>query len=104
MSGLGRPRSLSRIVMLPIISGEPASGVRRTEGGNRTIMSYLVSPDCAAPCPRILNYSNSQVVVDWFRTGVANTQENARTINDYGPTAAQYRASLGRIFYDGFEP
>jgi hypothetical protein len=76
----------------------------RIEGGNRTIMSYLVSPDCAAPCSRILNYSNSQVVVDWFRTGVANTQENARTINDYGPTAAQYRASLGRIFYDGFEP
>ena len=76
----------------------------RAEGGNRTIMSYLVSPDCTAPCPRILNYSNSQVVVDWFRTGVLNSQENARTINDYGPTAAQYRASLGRIFYDGFEP
>ena len=74
--------------------------------GARTIMSYYAST-CAVPpsqCPRILNYSNAQVMVDWFRTGVANAQENARTINDYGPTAAQYRASLGRVFYDGFEP
>jgi hypothetical protein len=75
-----------------------------SEGGERTIMSYLVSPDCTAPCPRTLFYSNSLVYDGWFRTGIPNQSENARTIADYGPTAAQYQLSLTRIFYDGFEP
>jgi len=76
-------------------------------GGNRTIMSYYTSTCAPSPpsCPRILNYSNAQVTVGWFHTGIADQQENARTINDYGvPYAGQYRTSLGRIFYDGFEP
>jgi len=42
--------------------------------------------------------------VDWFHTGIAGQQENAKTIKDYASAAAQYRASVGRIFYDGFEP
>ena len=76
----------------------------RIEGGARTIMSYLVSPDCTYPCPRVLFYSNSQVFDDWFRTGIANQSENARTIADYGPVEAQYQLSIGRIFYDGLDP
>jgi hypothetical protein len=47
---------------------------------------------------------NSQVLDGWFRTGVADQAENARTILDYGPVEAQYQLSLGRILYDGFEP
>jgi hypothetical protein len=72
-------------------------------GGERTILSYYLSA-CIAPCPRVLFYSNSQVSDDWFHTGVAGYAENARTILDYGPVEAQYQLSLGRIFYDGFEP
>lgn len=60
-------------------------------------------PHCILPCIRILNYSNPHVTVDDFKTGVANMEENARTINQYAPITAQYRASLGRIFYDGFQ-
>lgn len=66
-------------------------------------MSYLVSPRCILPCTRIRNYSNSHVTVDWFHSGVANLDENARTIDDYAPTEAPYRARLGHIFYHGFE-
>ena len=72
------------------------------EGGNRTIMSYLV-PGCTLPCVRILNYSNAGVQVDWFRTGVAGQKENARTIQDFASTTAQYFSNYSRIFADDFE-
>jgi hypothetical protein len=74
-----------------------------SDGGLRTIMSYIVSPQCSGSCSRLAYYSNSNVVVDWFRTGVANDQENYRVITDVAPVTAQYCASLGRIFADGFE-
>lgn len=73
--------------------------------GLRSIMSY--PQECEAvvnPCPRILYYSNPNVIVDdWFHTGIANQQENARLIAEIAPIQAQYRASVGRIFADGFE-
>lgn len=70
--------------------------------GNRTIMSYQVSPSCVTYCTRILNYSNPQVSVDWFQTGTGN-RNNAAVIQEVAPVTAQYRATLGRIFADGFE-
>jgi hypothetical protein len=75
-------------------------------GGARTIMSYYVTACASNPpnCPRILNYSNFDVHVDWFDTGVKDQQENARTIAKVAPITALYNTSLGRIFYDGFEP
>jgi hypothetical protein len=74
------------------------------EGGARTIMSYPIAPSqCASPCPRVLNYSNSNVYVDWFRTGVLNQQENYRVITEFAPTTAQYRLNVGRLFADDFE-
>jgi Metallo-peptidase family M12 len=72
-------------------------------GGDRTIMSYWVDPNCTLPCTRILNYSNHSVVVDWFRTGVAGLDENALTIDATAPATALYRSNIRRIFYDGFQ-
>lgn len=73
-------------------------------GGYRTIMSYIQGTSvCASPCTRVQYYSNSQVYTsDNWRTGVAGAQENAPVIAMFAPYTAQYHASLGRIFYDGF--
>ncbi len=70
--------------------------------GHRTIVAYYIGA-CNGQCPQILNYSNAAVTVDWFHTGIANQRENARVIAEFDHTTAQYRASLGRIFADGFE-
>ncbi|MCQ4167714.1 M12 family metallo-peptidase [Tahibacter harae] len=73
------------------------------EGGARTIMSYPLSPSlCTSPCSRILNFSNADIWVDWFRTGRPDQRENARVLNEFAPVTAQYRLSLGRIFADDF--
>lgn len=74
-----------------------------SDGGDRTIMSYFVTLGCTAPCTRVLNYSNPSVYNDWFRTGTVATADNALIIANYSPYAAQYRPSLGRIFYYGFD-
>lgn len=70
-------------------------------------MSYYVGTcgTSSANCPRVRHYSNASVCDDWFHTGLADQHENARTIADYGPAyTAQYQLSVGRIFYDGFDP
>jgi hypothetical protein len=41
--------------------------------------------------------------VDWFRTGKVNLAENSRIIDEFAEVTAQYRASLTRLFADGFE-
>ncbi|MGA9421142.1 MAG: hypothetical protein WBW61_02205 [Rhodanobacteraceae bacterium] len=41
--------------------------------------------------------------MDRFHTGIADQSENARVIGETAHATAQYRASLGRIFADGFE-
>jgi hypothetical protein len=69
--------------------------------GYRTIVSYV--NECTGhPCERLLHYSNPDVYVDWFRTGLP-TRNNALLIDEIAPIEAQYRASLGRIFASGFE-
>jgi hypothetical protein len=79
----------------------------QAEGGARTIMAYYPQNGCQAPCTRVQNYSNPQVFAngdqDWFRTGTVTTADNALVIADYSSYTAQYRPSLGRIFYDGFD-
>ena len=73
--------------------------------GHQTILSYR--EDCLAvvdPCPRVLNYSNPDVIIDgWFHTGIPNQRDNARLLVEIAPTQAQYRPSVGRIFANGFE-
>lgn len=57
-----------------------------------------------SPCTRILNFSNPDVTYDvWFVTGIAGARDNAEVIAEFAPDYAQYRASLGRIFANGFE-
>jgi hypothetical protein len=98
--GVGFIFSGSKMNLTPFLLGHWANNV---DGGLRTIMSYIVSPQCSGLCSRVQNYSNSHVSVDWFQTGVLNDQENYRVITDVAPVTAQYCASLGRIFADGFE-
>jgi hypothetical protein len=75
------------------------------KSGYRTVMSYMQQPAvCKSPCSHVPYFSNHDVTTpDGFTTGVAGQQENAKVIASYAPTVAQYRLSLGRIFYNGFE-
>lgn len=76
-----------------------------SNAGMRTIMAQDVGP-CGvsgSPCTRILHYSNHLVESGWFQTGQANTAENSRVIDEFAEVTAQYRASLDRIFANGFE-
>ncbi len=73
--------------------------------GARTLVAYKDS-NCISPCNQVLNYSNASVslTIPWvFRTGRVDQRENARVIAQYASTTAQYRASLDRIFANGFE-
>ena len=74
-------------------------------GGYRTIMAYTQSVSlCQSPCTRVPYYSSAQVTTpDGFKTGLLNQQENARVIAEFAVATAQYRLSLSRIFYSGFE-
>jgi hypothetical protein len=75
-------------------------------GGAHTLVAYYIS-NCApalSQCPIVLNYSNAEVNADvWFKTGIKDKRENARVIEEFAPTTAQYRLDVGRIFYDGFQ-
>lgn len=73
--------------------------------GAHTLVSYYAKP-CAptlSQCATVLYYSNAAVYDDWFRTGIPERRENARVIAEFAPATAQYRLSIGRIFYDGFQ-
>ncbi|MGA9421141.1 MAG: M12 family metallo-peptidase [Rhodanobacteraceae bacterium] len=78
------------------------------DDGHRTIVAYIISA-CHGQCTQVLNYSNADIYVgapgdpDRFHTGIADHRENARVIAEFAHTTAQYRASIGRIFADGFE-
>lgn len=71
-------------------------------GGQFTEYPQYVGECTVNPCERILNYSNPDVDDDWFRTGL-NNANNAKLIKDIAPIEAQYCASVGRIFADGFQ-
>jgi hypothetical protein len=79
--------------------------INAQKGSARTIMSNP-QQNCLdhGLCTRIRYYSNPDVTVDWFHTGLAVTANNARIIREYWNEAATYRTSVGRIFYDGFDP
>jgi hypothetical protein len=88
--------------LTPYAYGYYATRPTSEGGGNRTIMSYHPSSGCAEPCIRVLYYSNPNVPDDWFSTG-SSTANNALVIANYASYTVQYRPSLGRIFYDGFD-
>ena len=57
-------------------------------GSFRTIMSYA----CAAPCPRVLHYSNPDVLYNGLPTGIANQRDNAWTGDLTAPIVAAFRS------------
>lgn len=71
------------------------------KGEARTLVSNRTP--CGTFCAQVLNYSNADITVDWFRTGSPDTAENARVIAEFGPAAAAYRDGIDRIFANGFD-
>ena len=57
-------------------------------GSFRTIMSYT----CAAPCPRVLHYSNPEILYNGLPTGIANQRDNAWTGDLTAPIVAAFRS------------
>jgi peptidyl-Asp metalloendopeptidase len=57
-------------------------------GSFRTIMSYA----CPSPCPRILHFSNPDVLYNGQPTGIANQRDNAQTGDLIAPIVAAFRA------------
>jgi hypothetical protein len=80
--------------------------INAKKGSARTIMSNTTMQcNNAGDCTRLMYYSNPNVIVDgWFHTGQTGYADNAHLLSDYWTITAQYRQSLGRIFYDGFDP
>lgn len=58
-------------------------------GAFRTIMSYDA---CTVSCPRILNFSNPDVLYNGVPTGILDQRDNARTGDLTAPIVANFRA------------
>jgi len=58
------------------------------DGHFRTIMSY--GGECTLGCRRMPCYSNADVLLDEFQTGIRDRRENYRTINQTSPRIADY--------------
>ena len=61
-------------------------------GAFRTIMSYDV---CSLSCPRVLHYSNPDVLYNGIPTGILNQRDNAQTGDLTAPIVANFRAGGG---------
>ncbi|TAH45470.1 MAG: hypothetical protein EYC71_06250 [Gammaproteobacteria bacterium] len=70
-------------------------------GAARTLVSNR--EPCGTLCAEVLNYSNADISVDWFQTGVPEEAENARVIAEFSPAAAAYGDSIDQIFANGFD-
>jgi peptidyl-Asp metalloendopeptidase len=79
----------------PVSAGVSPSGAsypwsfgHYVNGKFRTIMSYDV---CSTSCPRILHFSNPEVLYDGTATGVLNQRDNAHTGDLTAPIVANFR-------------
>jgi hypothetical protein len=57
-------------------------------GSFRTIMSYT----CPSPCPRVLQFSNPDILYNGQPTGIANQRDNAQTGDLTAPVIAAFRS------------
>ena len=57
-------------------------------GSFRTIMSY----NCPSPCPRVLHYSNPEILYNGQPTGIVNQRDNAQTGDLTAPIVAAFRS------------
>ncbi len=65
-------------------------GYKQPQHVFRTVMAY----DCPVSCPRVLNFSNPNVLRNGRATGTAVKHDNARSINNARLTVANWRAAL----------
>jgi hypothetical protein len=61
-------------------------------GGFRTIMSYNV---CTISCPRVLHFSNPDVLYNGVATGIQDQRDNAHTGDLTAPIVANFRLGGG---------
>lgn len=62
------------------------------DGAFRTIMSYNV---CSISCPRVLHFSNPDVLYNGIPTGILDQRDNAHTGDLTAPIVANFRAGGG---------
>jgi len=61
-------------------------------GAFRTIMSYDV---CSISCPRVLHFSNPDVLYNGLSTGIVDQRDNAQTGDSIAPIVANFRLGGG---------
>jgi len=62
------------------------------DGAFRTIMSYNV---CSIGCPRVLHFSNPDVLYNGIATGILDQRDNAQTGDSTAPIVANFRTGGG---------
>lgn len=70
------------------------------DGVFRTVMAY-VDP-CPNGCARRAYFSNPEVIFSGFPTGIDNTRDNARSINNTADSIANYRYSGSNLMMTNF--
>lgn len=55
----------------------------------RTVMAY----SCSVSCPRVMHFSNPNKTYNDRPTGIADSRDNARTLNNTAQTVANFRSS-----------
>jgi hypothetical protein len=76
----------------PSRASYPWSFGHYVNGSFRTIMSYNV---CSVSCPRVLHFSNPEVLYNGTATGVLNERDNAHTGDLTAPIVANFRLGGG---------
>lgn len=76
----------------PSAASYPWSFGHRVDGQFRTVMAY---DGCSAACPRILHFSNPDVAVNGYATGIADRRDNAMTGDLTAPIVAGFRSGGG---------
>jgi hypothetical protein len=69
-------------------------------GAFRTVMSYV--NQCPSGCPRRPFFSNPEVTLGGFSTGVNDARDNARAINNVSDIVANYRYSGANLMMNNF--
>ncbi len=77
---------------LPAEASYPWSYGHFVDGAFRTIMSY--SNQCTLGCPRVLQFSNPDIVFQGAPTGIADERDNARTGELTAPIVAAFRPAV----------
>jgi len=76
----------------PAGASYPWSFGHYVNGSFRTIMSYNV---CSASCPRVLHFSNPEVLYNGAATGIFDERDNAHTGDLIAPIVANFRLGGG---------